>query len=119
MKVYFQDLSNIYNIYIRQVLAIYFQVFFLALQCSDKPESSYQASYEGGLRPHNHLIFIVTIITNFRTIIRIQIPVVHVNSVGWSLYLAIDGGTSLLKQFGSGIRVTHEEGCADLCKAGA
>ena len=32
------------SIYIRQVLAIYFQVFFLALQCSDKPESSYPAS---------------------------------------------------------------------------
>ena len=31
-------------IYIRQVLAIYFKVFFLALQCSDKPESWYQAS---------------------------------------------------------------------------
>ena len=28
----------------RQVMAIYFQVFFLALQCLDKPENWYQAS---------------------------------------------------------------------------
>ena len=47
---YFKNIfecSHIYNtcvIYIRQVLAIYFQVFFLALQCSDKPEISFQDS---------------------------------------------------------------------------
>ena len=45
-----------------------FKSFFSLLQCSDKPESSDQASEEGGLRPHNHLILIVTIVTKFRTI---------------------------------------------------